>query len=67
MLQQFGERGWHVGLVIDLTFTDRYYEPQVKRLHYWQQLFLEGVYFACCIVSMCMHLYRNSSSKEYST
>ena len=30
MLQQFEERGWDVGLVVDLTFTDRYYDPQVS-------------------------------------
>lgn len=30
MLQQFEERGWDVGLVVDLTYTDRYYEPQVS-------------------------------------
>ncbi|CAI8050710.1 RNA/RNP complex-1-interacting phosphatase homolog [Geodia barretti] len=28
MLELFKERGWRVGLVIDLTYTNRYYEPQ---------------------------------------
>ena len=30
MLELFKERGWRVGLVIDLTYTNRYYEPQVS-------------------------------------
>jgi atypical dual specificity phosphatase len=30
MLELFKERGWRVGLVIDLTYTNRYYEPRVS-------------------------------------